>query len=303
MIPELEPCYSPSPIRRNPPTASAASMTERKIRFEDPHGREFSFPLAQAKTWKVYTPRLNQKSQILTSTRVWKHLCERPVLGWATLAIKQTARTSSPTSGKRWHRQGQKSQFEDLSLLHNLTCMFLHPTSSSCCPRSRQVRKKRSFKISRLWVSGSQEEERSLRPTLNSWRWIRSLHGCVYMMGWLFDAKTLGLYLCICLGGPFDFKRCSNAWSFGEPVSSSKELLYHIQPVRSVLISLSTLAVPWTRNRRSVLKWSRDFFVTSNLARRDLLNLSINNTKPPSSGTQRPQRPRTIPRKAIPTYF
>jgi hypothetical protein len=42
-------------IERIPHHASMSSVMEQKIKFEDPHGREFSFPLSQAKTWEVRT--------------------------------------------------------------------------------------------------------------------------------------------------------------------------------------------------------------------------------------------------------
>jgi hypothetical protein len=44
---------------------------EAKIKLEDPMGREFSFPLAQAKTWEVRTPTSNPLNH-LTYNREWK---------------------------------------------------------------------------------------------------------------------------------------------------------------------------------------------------------------------------------------
>ena len=42
--------------------ASMSSVLDQKIKFEDPHGREFSFPLSQAKTWEVR----NANAQIIS---------------------------------------------------------------------------------------------------------------------------------------------------------------------------------------------------------------------------------------------
>ena len=57
---------------RIPHHASMSSVMEQKVKFEDPHGREFSFPLSQAKTWEVRDKTRQAQRIQLTRNREWK---------------------------------------------------------------------------------------------------------------------------------------------------------------------------------------------------------------------------------------
>jgi hypothetical protein len=70
-------------MERIPHHASMSSVMDQKIKFEDPHGREFSFPLSQAKTWEVRAKIIRIMAVRLTRSREWKVWSRRTAQVWA----------------------------------------------------------------------------------------------------------------------------------------------------------------------------------------------------------------------------